>query len=230
MDSIRFSMEDNGIFVTQDGSHSIQSAQYGVSYHSKYGAVQESQHVFLSAGLYPKMLELPEVRVLETGLGTGLNALLTRLEADKRRLPVHYTALEAYPITAEQARQLNYPEQLALTDPAAFLALHELPWEAPHQLSNYFTFTKQQQPFEAMDFEPTFDLVYFDAFAPTAQPELWETAVLQRVYNAMAPGAIFVTYCAKGAVKRALKGLGLEVESLKGPPGKREMTRARKPN
>jgi len=222
-------MEENGIFVTQDGSHSIQSAQYGVSYHSKYGAVQESQHVFLSAGLHPKMLEQAEVQVLETGLGTGLNALLTRLEADRRQLPVYYTALEAYPITTEQARSLNYPEQLQLADASAFLRLHELPWETPHRLSDYFTFTKQQIQFENMAFDQAFDLVYFDAFAPTAQPELWEMVVLERVYKAMAPGALFVTYCAKGAVKRALKNLGLEVESLKGPPGKREMTRARKP-
>jgi tRNA U34 5-methylaminomethyl-2-thiouridine-forming methyltransferase MnmC len=222
-------MEDNGIFVTQDGSHSIQSAQYGVSYHSKYGAVQESEHVFLSAGLYPKMLELSEVRVLETGLGTGLNALLTRLEAEKRQFPIHYTALEAYPISVEQAKQLNYPQQLKLAEPSVFMALHELPWGVPHTLSDHFTFTKQQQKFEDMAFEGVFDVVFFDAFAPTAQPELWETEVLERVYKAMAPGALFVTYCAKGAVKRALKSLGLEVESLKGPPGKREMTRARKP-
>jgi len=221
-------MAENGIFTTQDGSHSIQSDQHGVSYHSKYGAIQESRHVFLSAGLFPKLVSQEEVRVLEIGLGTGLNALLTRLEGEQRQQAIHYTALEAYPITLEQASQLNYPQILGI-EHDLFLDLHACEWAQPHLLSSSFQFTKLQQRFEDLDFDSAFDVIYFDAFAPTAQPELWEPAVLKKVVRAMAPGSIFVTYCAKGAVKRALKSLGLDVEALQGPPGKREMTRARKP-
>ncbi|HKK80488.1 MAG TPA: tRNA (5-methylaminomethyl-2-thiouridine)(34)-methyltransferase MnmD [Phaeodactylibacter sp.] len=220
-------MEEQVIFTTQDGSHSIQSDRYGVSYHSKYGAIQESRHVFLSAGLFPKLIGQEEARVLEIGLGTGLNALLTRLEADQRQQAIHYTALEAFPITLQQARQLNYPQILGV-EQDTFLELHACEWAWEQTLSNHFQFTKLQQRFENLDFDAVFDVVYFDAFAPTAQPELWEPVVLEKVVRAMAPGGIFVTYCAKGAVKRALKTLGLEVEALQGPPGKREMTRARK--
>jgi tRNA U34 5-methylaminomethyl-2-thiouridine-forming methyltransferase MnmC len=221
-------MEENGLFITQDGSHSIHSAQHGVSYHSKYGAIQESRHVFLSAGLFPKLINQQGARVLEVGLGTGLNALLTRLEAEQRRQLIQYTALEAFPIGIDQAIQLNYPQVLGINR-EDFIELHTSEWAQPHDFSPYFQFTKLQQRFEDMAFDRVFDLVYFDAFAPTAQPELWVPALLEKVVCAMAPGAIFVTYCAKGSVKRALKSLGLDVEALQGPPGKREMTRARKP-
>ena len=184
--------------------------------------------MFLSAGLFPKLVGQQGARVLEIGLGTGLNALLTRLEAEQRQQAIHYTALEAFPITLEQAKQLNYPRILGI-EHDAFLDLHACEWAQAQALSKHFQFIKLQQRFESLDFDAVFDVVYFDAFAPTAQPELWEPALLEKVVRAMAPGGIFVTYCAKGAVKRALKTLGLEVEALQGPPGKREMTRAHKP-
>lgn len=219
-------MQDSGIFETQDGSHSIFSDTFGVSYHSKYGAVQESRHVFLEAGLFPKLLTLPEVSVLETGFGTGLNAILTYQEAARCRKPVRYLGLEIHPIGPAQAAALNYPLLLGQAAALPFRQMHELPWESPHQLSEWFTFEKQQTPFEAIDFQAEFDVVYFDAFAPEVQPELWGEAVLGRMYAALRPGGVLVTYCAKGAVKRCLKSLGFTVEALKGPPGKREMTRA----
>lgn len=219
-------MQDSGIFETQDGSHSIFSDTFGVSYHSKYGAVQESRHVFLEAGLFPKLLALPEVSVLETGFGTGLNAILTYQEAARCRKPVRYVGLETYPISAVQAKALNYPLLLGEAAALPFQQMHELPWESPYQLSEWFSFEKQQTPFEAIAFQAEFDVIYFDAFAPEVQPELWGEAVLGRMYAALRPGGILVTYCAKGAVKRCLKSLGFTVEALKGPPGKREMTRA----
>lgn len=223
-------MQEGGIFETSDGSHSIFSTQYGVSYHSRYGAVQESRHVFLEAGLYPLFLSgAEEVAVLETGLGTGLNALLTGLEAAAQKRKVYYLGLEAYPISPEQAKALNYPAALGEGAAELFTAIHEMPWGKPAALSHYFTFEKQQSRFEAFASMPKFDVIYFDAFAPNAQPELWGEEVLGRMYQALKPGGRLVTYCAKGAVKRCMKGLGFTIEALPGPPGKREMTRALKP-
>lgn len=218
-------MEETSIFKTQDGSDSIYSERFGVPYHSKYGAIQESRHVFLQAGLYPRLTARTEVAVLEAGLGTGLNALLTGLEAKAQRKAIHYVALEAYPIPLEQARTLNYAEHLGESARETLEAIHTLEWGTAHQLSSFFTFEKRRMSFDALNDEAMFDVVYFDAFAPNAQPELWEEEVLGRMYRALKENGIFVTYCAKGSVKRCLKGLGFEIEALQGPPGKREMTR-----
>ncbi|MEQ8705840.1 MAG: tRNA (5-methylaminomethyl-2-thiouridine)(34)-methyltransferase MnmD [Phaeodactylibacter sp.] len=223
-------MEDLSIFKTQDGSDSVFSERFGVSYHSKYGAVQESRHVFLQSGLYPRLQALDRVAVLEAGLGTGLNALLTALEAGKVQKPVHYVALEAYPLSVEQADALNYAEQLGQEAALVFRQIHHSDWSQPVQITPHFTFEKRQIPFEAFEAKSAFDVVYFDAFAPNAQPELWEAPVLSRMYEALKAEGIFVTYCAKGVVKRCLKGLGFTVEALPGPPGKREMTRGVKAN
>lgn len=219
-------MDKGRIFATQDGSHSIYSDSFGVSYHSKYGAIQESNHVFIQAGLFYRMPGASQLSVLEIGFGTGLNALLTMLEADKRQLPLYYEAVEAYPISAEEAGQLNYPSMVDGAAAEAFLQLHEMPWEETHQVTPYFSFRKTKRRFEQVSYQQAFDVVYFDAFAPNAQPELWEEDVLKRMYDALKEQGVLTTYCAKGVVKRCLKGLGFTVESLKGPPGKREMTRA----
>jgi len=214
------------IFETQDGSHSIHSDTYGVSYHSKYGAIQESRHVFLKSGLHYRCIGKEEVSVLEIGFGTGLNAILTLLEAENKSLKIRYEAIEAYPITAEQARTLNYPKFLGEQAQSYFTSLHEMKWGQVQQISPYFTFQKHHQLFQDIDYQEAFDLIYFDAFAPNAQPELWEEPVLGKMYDALKQDGVLVTYCAKGVVKRTLKGLGFKVESIKGPPGKREMTRA----
>lgn len=215
------------IFETQDGSHSLFSEQHGVSYHSKYGAIQESQHVFMESGLYYKMTGSKSLSVLEIGLGTGLNAFMTLLEAEKHRIKINYTAAEAYPVSREEALQLNYPGLLDSKSWAAqFLSIHECEWGSSHPLSPHFTFTKLLSRFEALDFSENFDVIYFDAFAPTAQPELWEPPVMEIMYRALRPGGVMTTYCAKGSVKRTLKAIGFEIEALPGPPGKREMTRA----
>ncbi len=218
------------MFETQDGSHSIFSEKFGVSYHSKYGAIQESRHVFIEAGLYAKLPGASELSVLEIGFGTGLNALLTLFEAEQRKAFIHYEAIEAYPLSVEQARMLNYPQQLAGSASLGghFLRLHELEWGQRHQLTPFFTFRKQKMLFEEIEYEAEFDLIYFDAFAPNAQPFLWEEPVLARMYKALKEEGILVTYCAKGIVKRRLQNLGFAIEALKGPPGKREMTRAKK--
>ena len=217
----------NSLFETEDGSHSLFSEQYGVSYHSKYGAIQETQHVFINAALRFKAVIQKEISILEIGFGTGLNAYMTLLEATKRDLAIQYTAIEAYPISMEQATALNYSTLLNdEVSPAQFLQMHSSDWAKPLTITEQFQFIKQQIKFEAIDFENQFDIIYFDAFAPNSQPELWEAAVLGIMYKALKKDGVLVTYCAKGVVKRTLKAVGFQIEALKGPPGKREMTRA----
>jgi tRNA U34 5-methylaminomethyl-2-thiouridine-forming methyltransferase MnmC len=220
----------NELIITSDGSHSLHSTRFGVSYHSRFGAIQESQHIFMEAALRYKAVMQEELAVLELGFGTGLNAFLTLLEAEKRNLRISYVTLEAFPVALETAQQFNYAEQLGLPEAnSRFQELHQLSWDVPHQVNDTFRFLKLNQKFEELDFTNHFDVVYFDAFAPNAQPELWEQPVLERIYRAMRPGAVLTTYCAKGSVKRNFRSLGMEVEALPGPPGKREMTRVHKP-
>jgi tRNA U34 5-methylaminomethyl-2-thiouridine-forming methyltransferase MnmC len=216
------------IFLTQDGSHSLYSAQYGVPYHSKYGAIQESMHVFIEAGLHYRLPSLEQVRVLEMGLGSGLNARLTQRISEQTGKAIHYTALEAFPLDLAAVQQLNYPAQLN-EDPRAFLALHMAEWEKEVALSPHFTLLKRRGKLEELSLAHTYDVIFFDAFAPGAQPELWTEAIFAKLFAATAPKGVLVTYCAKGAVKRALKAVGYTVERLPGPPGKREMTRASRP-
>lgn len=217
----------NSLFETADGSHSLFSEQYGVSYHSKYGAIQETQHVFINAALRFKAVVQKEISILEIGFGTGLNAYMTLLEAAKRDLAIQYTAIEAYPISLQQATALNYAT--LLNDEASqahFLQLHFSDWATNLPITEQFQFIKQQIKFEAIDYENQFDIIYFDAFAPNSQPELWEAEVLGTMYKSLKEEGVLVTYCAKGVVKRTLKAVGFQIEALKGPPGKREMTRA----
>lgn len=220
-------MHTDQIIETQDGSHSILSQKYGVSYHSKYGAITESRHVFIQAGLYPQIIQSQKVDILEIGFGTGLNAFLTFLEAENKQIEVYYEGIEAFPLDEVQYQQLNYSSLLKLPEQQSnFLRMHEAPWEEDISLGPNFTIRKTKQFFEQIDHKDAFDIIYFDAFAPSAQPELWEENVLSKMHKALRSQGILVTYCAKGVVKRRLKGLGFTVESLPGPPGKREMTRA----
>ncbi len=215
------------LITTDDGSHTFYSEQYGVTYHSKYGAVTESAHVFIAAGLRYKAVVQTHIGILETGFGTGLNAFMTWLEAERRNLHIHYVGLETRPVTAAEFTTLNYPELLQVPDRLAdFYALHQCEWGQPQQLSEHFTFEKHLIPIQEFSQEAAFDVVYFDAFAPQVQPELWTQDVFARMYRALRPEGALVTYCAQGAFKRTLKSVGFTVERLQGPPGKREMTRA----
>lgn len=217
----------NKIIDTQDGSHSIFSEQFGVAYHSKYGAVQETEHVFIKSALRDKIQQQQDIAILDIGFGTGLNALMTYLEVAKLKNTIHYAAIEAYPITLAQAMELNYAEVLNLneTDQRLFQQMHQMDWNIPAPLTANFTFTKYLKRFEDIDFINQFDIIYFDAFAPNAQPELWEAPLLQSMYKALKQNGILTTYCAKGVFKRTLKSVGFTVEAIPGPPGKREMTR-----
>lgn len=220
-------MDHTSLIETQDGSHSVLSHRFGVTYHSKYGAIQESRHVFIEAGLFPKLILQRELAVLELGFGTGLNALLTLLEAERLERHIFYQTIEAFPLSQEQAAQLNYPEQLELPASRPWLTeMHAAPSDELLRPTSHFQFRKTIGRFEELDLQNAFDVAYFDAFAPETQPELWTEEVLGRVYRALRPQGILVTYCAKGAVKRTLKSLGFQIERIPGPPGKREMTRA----
>jgi tRNA U34 5-methylaminomethyl-2-thiouridine-forming methyltransferase MnmC len=220
----------NELILTSDGSHSIFSDRYGVSYHSRYGAVQETQHVFIESALQFRAVELSELAVLEIGFGTGLNAFMTYLEALKQSLHISYTTIEAFPLNMDVVRQLNYAHVLDVPEEASVLhQMHAGPWGEMMHLHPQFSFQKEQINFEEIAYADQFDVIYFDAFAPNAQPELWEIPVLQKMYDALRPGGVLTTYCAKGSVKRNFRSLGFEVSALPGPPGKREMTRCQKP-
>lgn len=215
------------IIITGDGSHSLLNEALDETYHSRHGAVQESLYVFIEKG-FNDILEKqnPEsMAILEVGFGTGLNALLTLAEATKKNINVSYTSIETYPINREVWETLNHPDPLGL-----FYELHQCPWEKWVEINPYFKLLKREQSLQHVELVPEqFELVYFDAFAPNKQPEMWELPMLEKVVKALKPGGIFITYCAKGQLKRDLKALGMVVESLPGPPGKREMVRAVKP-
>jgi tRNA U34 5-methylaminomethyl-2-thiouridine-forming methyltransferase MnmC len=215
------------IIVTGDGSHSLLNEALDETYHSRHGAVQESLHVFITQGFnyLLKKQKHESISILEVGFGTGLNALLTLSEAIKNELSVAYTSLETYPLSQELWENLNYP------DPSNMLKeLHEAEWQKWADISSYFKLLKLEKSLQLVDFEPEqFDLIYFDAFAPNKQPEMWELPVLEKVIKTLKSEGAFITYCAKGQLKRDLKTLGMIVESLPGPPGKREMVRALKP-
>lgn len=215
--------------LTLDGSHTLFSAEYGVTYHSKFGAVTESAHVFIAAGLRYKAVLQRDIHILEMGFGTGLNAFMTWLESEKRNLNVSYTGLETNPLRAESVNAFHFAAQLQVPERQSdFEHLHHIEWAQRHALSEHFSFEKRQQDVRLVEESEAFDLIYFDAFSPQAQPELWTEAVFARMFRALRPEGVLVTYCAQGEFKRTLKKVGFQVEKLQGPPGKREMTRVLK--
>lgn len=212
------------IIITGDGSHTLLNEALDETYHSRHGAVQESLHVFIEQGLnyLLKKQNHESISILEVGFGTGLNALLTLSEASKNELSVAYTSLETYPLSQEVWENLNYPDPHHLLN-----KLHMAEWQKWTYISSHFKLLKLEKSLQLVELEPEqFDLIYFDAFAPNKQPEMWELPMLDKVVKTLKYGGAFITYCAKGQLKRDLKTLGLIVESLPGPPGKREMVRA----
>lgn len=215
--------------TTADGSVTLFVPGLQEHYHSVHGARNESEHVFLEAGLKAAEQRFAgPLHVLEIGLGTGLNAVLTLAYAHRNNLALHYHTTEAFPLGPEILDQVqpSYPEKLQ----PYFAQLHQSPWNQAIELYPRVYLQKWQSPLQQLPLEATrYQVVYFDAFAPAKQPELWEAPIFEKIYAAMQPGGHLVTYCAKGSVKRTLRAAGFEVEALPGPPGKREMTRARKP-
>ena len=215
------------IIQTLDGSTTIHLREWDECYHSKHGAIQEAQHVFIKNGL--SLFENKHISILEIGFGTGLNAFITFLEAKKLNLTIDYVGVEAYPISADEVLSMNYVEELNATNESSiFKTMHESNWEEKSNLSTDFSLTKRKQFFEAIDDIEKFDLIYFDAFGYRVQPELWSTEIFDSMYKALKPNSVLVTYAARGVVKRSMIEVGFTVEKLAGPPGKREMFRARK--
>jgi tRNA U34 5-methylaminomethyl-2-thiouridine-forming methyltransferase MnmC len=211
------------LILTEDGSHTLFVPEIDECYHSSHGAIQESRYIFIEAGL--KQCAKSEIRVLEIGFGTGLNAFLTLLEAGRSEKQIHYTSLEKYPVEIEKALQLNYPDGYPAESRKFFELLQTASWNTSEQISPYFSLKKVEADFTAFEFSGMYDVVYFDAFSPEKQPEMWSLQQFEKVAKHCNPGGILTTYCAKGVVRRAMQAAGFMVERLAGPPGKREILR-----
>ena len=216
------------LFRTDDGSYTLMLEDGKEAYHSTRGALQEALYVYVQAGFCHYLAQsthnktLP-IRIFEMGFGTGLNAWVTQQKAEEQQVQVHYTALEKYPLSPKEAGSLPYSRQ------ASFLQLHQAPWESSHRLSPCFSLHKQQG--DLRDYLPPSetDIIYFDAFSPERQPDLWTCTIFARMFQALRPGGCLLTYSSKGLVKEALRSAGFTIERIPGAGGKRHMIRAHKP-
>jgi len=216
--------------TTADGSHTLFVPGLNEHYHSTNGALQESELVFIHNGLHHIPECIKEINLLEIGFGTGLNALLTELEAKKQRRKINYVAVEPEPIDQEILEKLNYASVIGGTEAMGyFKKLHTSGWTYPEFLSDYFIISKLQARLQDINLrDEQFHLVFFDAFGPGVQPELWTEEIFAQLFKCLKPDGILVTYSCKGTVKRALKSAGFTIEKLPGPAGKREVLRAMK--
>jgi len=217
------------IINTEDGSNSIFVPSLQETYHSTFGAVTESQYVFIQEGLnyFLNANNKSQVNILEVGFGTGLNALLTLSFCEQWNFPIDYTTLEPFPLDEEITNTLNFCEnQLLFRKELKFQQLHAADWGKKVAITKNFELSKIKKRLEEFKHPHQFDLIYFDAFAPNKQPEVWEIDVLAHATGMLAENGMLVTYCASRQFRRNLTALGLEVEVLKGPPGKLEMVRA----
>ena len=212
------------LIVTEDGSHSLYSAQYNQQYHSLQGALTESEHIYINLGLRP-ILENTDapVYVFEMGFGTGLNAFLTWKLADLLQKNIYYAAVEAFPVSLEDASSLNYE---SLSGHTNFIKVHESPWSVDFPISDYFTLNKQNVRLEDFVTDKQFDVIYYDAFDPRAQPELWKEEIFSKIAAQTRQEGVLVTYSSKGIVKRALRAGGFRVERHKGPGRKTHVLKA----
>jgi tRNA U34 5-methylaminomethyl-2-thiouridine-forming methyltransferase MnmC len=221
------------IIQTADGSTTIHLPDWNEQYHSKHGAIQEAYHVFIKHGLHhyyhseQSEESQKDITILEIGFGTGLNAFITLLEAQKLKLSINYKGVEAYPVSEDEIKALNYIDALkAKKNETDFQKLHDVSWEEKHQINNNFILIKQKQFFSEIKDSEVHNIIYFDAFGARVQPELWTEAIFKIMFKALKPNGVLVTYSAKGSVRRAMQAVGFKVERLPGPPGKREMLRA----
>lgn len=212
------------IFTTEDGSSSIYVKDLNENYHSKFGAINESMHIYINSGL--KVITADPVSILEIGFGTGLNAILSYVEGAKSRRSIDYTTIEKYPLIKNEWSTLNFFDKELKEYRKTFEKMHELEWECKQDLNSYFSIVKKQLDLKEFATDQHFDLVYFDAFAPDVQPDLWTREIFSRLYSYLNPGGILLTYSVKGTVKRTLRSCGFETELLPGPKGKREIMRA----
>jgi tRNA U34 5-methylaminomethyl-2-thiouridine-forming methyltransferase MnmC len=212
---------------TSDGSFTLYSSEFGETYHSINGAITESEHVFIDTGL--RKCRCNPVNILEMGFGTGLNAFLALMEAEKGNKTICYTSIERYPLAADIYEKLNYANTFPEEKQKLFIDLHRKEWELEVEITSYFALKKLNVDITAFELgNQLYDVVFFDAFSPNIQPELWSREIFGKVFQAMKPGGVLTTYCAKGEVRRNMQSVGFVVERLPGPPGKREMLRANK--
>lgn len=217
---------DNNISVeiTADGSATLFVKNLDEHYHSVKGAITESRHIYCDCAFKHRSDGTP-LRLLEVGFGTGLNAAVTAMAADSHS-PVHYISLEKYPVDTSTLQALQYD---SCVDDTLLRAIHEAPWERAVEITPYFTLEKRHADYLADPLPTHIDIVYFDAFAPEKQPEMWSREAFIRLYNTLNPQAVLTTYCAKGDIRRMLSEIGMSMERLPGPiNGKREILRATK--
>jgi len=213
------------LILTEDGSHSFYLPDLDETYHSTHGAIQEAYHVFIKSGF--EQIEKDELAILEIGFGTGLNCFITYLEAQKNNKTIHYTGVEAFPLKDTEVKHLNYVSELkAMKFQLIFESMHRIDWNRKIQLTPHFYLEKELRTFDKISDRNQYHLIYFDAFGPRVQPELWTEAIFKKMYIALKTGGVLVTYSAKGSVRRAMIAVGFAVEKIPGPPGKREMLRA----
>jgi len=215
---------ERSIKITEDGSHTMFVHGLDEPYHSTHGALQESMHVFIKQGLLT--VKEPSVNILELGFGTGLNALLTLAESLSLNLDINYHAVEKYPLKESEYKLLNYEKLIEHIPKGTLHRMHSCPWGKAVQISDRFTLYKEEADFRCMKLPPKANLIYFDAFSPDKQPELWTDEVIGPIAQVSEEGAILVTYSVKGIVRRTLSSCGFEVHKVAGPPGKRSMIRA----
>jgi tRNA U34 5-methylaminomethyl-2-thiouridine-forming methyltransferase MnmC len=214
--------------ITEDGSHTIYIPEIDEHYHSVHGAIQESKHIYINQGLFQTTKK--KLSILEIGFGTGLNAYLTYCYAKRANLTIDYISIEKYPLTEPEYLNLNYPENIFPDYAEIFKLMHAAKWNFPVNISPEFILQKVNTDLLTLIFNPNtqFDLVYYDAFAPGKQPEMWSDEVLQKVAATVSKDGILVTYCAKGSVRRAFTSAGFNMERISGPIGKKEILRGKK--
>jgi tRNA U34 5-methylaminomethyl-2-thiouridine-forming methyltransferase MnmC len=226
------------LITTADGSHTLFHEALNETYHSKNGALQESLHVFIQNGLvnFINQNQVEKIHIFEVGFGTGLNAILTLKDAMTRNIKINYTCIEAYPLNIDTINQLNYLKEESAILKSLFNKMHHCNWNEWVGINEYFSIYKMENKLEhistneLLKISHPFDMIYFDAFAPDKQPELWTTSIFKTMFDTMKIGSILVTYSAKGDVKRALREAGFIVKRLAGPIGKRHMLCAEKAN
>ena len=215
------------IITTADGSKTIYLPEWNETYHSKHGAVQEAKHVYIEAGLKycHNLTNKKSLNILEIGFGTGLNAFLSAIYAKRNKIKLNYHAIEKYPLSTQLVNSVNYAQELEI-DNLMFNKMHNMAWEKLIEIHNCFSLKKIEVDLHLFESQENFDVVFFDAFGPRVQPELWAKQILEKLYNMMTKNGVLVTYSCKGSVRRDLQSIGFKVVKIPGPPGKREMLRA----
>jgi len=212
------------IIRTEDGSDTLYVPELDEHYHSVHGAIQESEHIFIGAGF--DFTKADPVRILEIGFGTGLNTLLTCIYSEKAKRKVYYTSIEKYPLQPDVTASLNYAGILKGDSKTLFNKIHRCRWNSFEQITDGFMLRLIEADLVSLEIDGTYDLVYFDAFGPDKQPEMWSDDIFERIGSAVCSNGILVTYSVKGSVQRSLKRSGFNVTLLPGPPGKRQILRA----